>query len=147
MSKVRIKNISNYTMDIVLPNVRYRRDLVPGQITPPLPDDVFEEFNYDPGCRNWIKNGFLAVLTDDEEVKNLLETVPANAEVDVLDVLLNGSASDLSKLLRDSTPVIRDKVVALAIQHNITDAARCSLIQTYCEVDVLAAIANQRMIK
>lgn len=146
MAKVRIKNISTYTVDIVLPNVRYRRDLAPGQIAP-LPDDVVDEFNYDPGCRCWVKNGFLAVLTDDEEVKAVLPTAPENAEINVLEVLTKGTVADLNKLLKNSTEVIRDKIVALAIQNNITDAARCSLIKSYCEVDILAAVANQRAVE
>ena len=31
MAKVKIKNISSYEVLITLPNVRYRRDLRPGQ--------------------------------------------------------------------------------------------------------------------
>lgn len=146
MSKVRIKNISTYTVDVVLPNVRYRRDLAPGQIAP-LPEDVFEEFNYDPGCRNWVKNGFLKVITEDEEVKSQLAPEPENVDVDVLKVLTEGTVADLNKLLKNSTEVIRDKIVMLAVQNNITDAARCALIKSYCEVDVLTAVANQRAVE
>lgn len=144
MEKVRIKNISNYKLLITLPNARYRRDLLPGQTTPPLSEDVFEEFNYDPGCRSWVRNGFLAVLTESEELREQMVAAPKNAEVDVVKIMTEGTVVELSKLLKDSTQVIQDKVVDTAIKHNITDAARCALIKTYCGVDVLAAIANQR---
>lgn len=143
MAKVRIKNISGYPLNITLPNVRYRRELMPGQIAP-LNEDVFDEFNYDPGCRVLVKKGFVSVLTDDEEVKSYMPAVPENADVDVAEVLLNGTVADLAKLLRNGTDVIKERVVAAAIQHNVIDAARCELIKTYCEVNILTAIANQR---
>lgn len=146
MEKVRIKNISNYSLLIVLPNARYRRDLLPGQTTPPLTEDVFEEFNYDAGCRAWVRNGFLSVITEDEEIKQSVEAAPENAEIDVVKVLTEGTVVELSKLLKNGTEVIRDKVVEAAIKHNVTDAARSALIKNYCGVDVLQAIANQRSI-
>ena len=41
MSKMKIKNVSNFAISIILNNVRYRRDLNPGQETS-LPEDVVE---------------------------------------------------------------------------------------------------------
>ena len=80
MAKVRIKNISSYDVLITLPNVRYRRDLRPGQ-TSDLADDVFEEFNFDPGCRAYVRNGFIKVITEDEVIKETLEVAPENVDL------------------------------------------------------------------
>lgn len=143
MSKVRIKNTSNFVISIILNNVRYRRDLNPGQETV-LPEDAFEEFNFDTGCRSYVKNGYLKVIADDPVVKESVVEGPRDVDIDVNDLLTNKSVNDLAVALKNGSASFYDKVATAAIKLSISDAARCSLIKHYCGIDVLNAIALQR---
>ena len=143
MSKVKIKNTSSYRISIILDNVRYRRDLNPGAETT-LPEDVFEEFNYDNGCRNYVRNGFIKVITDDEEVKEAIPEMPKDVDMDAEILVTKKSVQELALILKDASPAMKDKIVAAAIKHSAVDAARVALIKTHCGVDVLNALALQR---
>jgi hypothetical protein len=143
MSKVKIKNTSSYRISIILDNVRYRRDLNPGAETT-LPEDVFEEFNYDNGCRNYVRNGFIRVITDDEEVKEAIPEMPKDVDMDAEILVTKKSVQELALILKDASPAMKDKIVAAAIKHSAVDAARVALIKTHCGVDVLNALNLQR---
>lgn len=146
MSKMKIKNVSNFVVSIILNNVRYRRDLNPGQETS-LPEDVVEEFNFDPGCRSYVKSGFIKVITEDQEVKDVFGTVPVDVDIDVADLLTKQTVNELAVALKNGSPAFKEKVVSEAIRLAITDAARCSLIKHNCGVDVLNAISLQRSVE
>ena len=143
MSKVKIKNTSSYRISIILDNVRYRRDLNPGAETT-LPEDVFEEFNYDNGCRNYVRNGFIKVITDDEEIKDAIPEMPKDVDIDAEILVTKKSVQELALILKDASPAMKDKIVAAAIKHSAVDAARVALIKTHCGVDVLNALNLQR---
>lgn len=145
MSMMRVKNTSGFDVSIILPNVRYRRDLRPGQETN-LPDDVAEEFNFDPGCRAYIKSGFLKIVNATQETKDVFGEMPKDTEVDVVDLLTNKTVNDLAVALKNGSASLKDKVVTEAIRLCITDATRCSLIKHHCDIDILQAIALQRSI-
>ena len=143
MSKVKIKNTSSYRISIILDNVRYRRDLNPGAETT-LPEDVFEEFNYDNGCRNYVRNGYIKVITDNEEVKEAIPEMPKDVDMDAEILVTKKSVQELALILKDASPAMKDKIVAAAIKHSAVDAARVALIKTHCGVDVLNALNLQR---
>ena len=143
MSKVKIKNVSDYRLSIILDNVRYRRDLNPGQETT-LPEDVFEEFNYDNGCRNYMRNGFIKVITDDVEIKEQLPEIPADVDFDAAEVVTKKTIQELSKILVEASPSMKEKIVSAAIKNSVADAARVALIKKHCNVDVLEALNFQR---
>ena len=143
MAKVKIKNTSSYRISIILDNVRYRRDLNPGAETT-LPEDVFEEFNYDNGCRNYVRNGFIKVITDDEEIKEAIPEMPKDVDMDAEILVTKKSVQELALILKDASPAMKDKIVAAAIKHSAVDAARVALIKTHCGVDVLNALNLQR---
>lgn len=143
MSKVKIKNTSSYRISIILDNVRYRRDLNPGAETT-LPEDVFEEFNYDNGCRNYVRNGFIKVITDDEVIKEAIPEMPKDVDMDAEILVTKKSVQELALILKDASPAMKDKIVAAAIKHSAVDAARVALIKTHCGVDVLNALNLQR---
>ena len=146
MSKVNIKNTSSYRISIILDNVRNRRDQNPGAETT-LPEDVFEEFNYDNGCRNYVRNGYIKVITDDEEVKEAIPEMPKDVDMDAEILVTKKSVQELALILKDASPAMKDKIVAAAIKHSAVDAARVALIKTHCGVDVLNALNLQRSVE
>ena len=146
MSKMKIKNVSNFAVSSILANVRYRRDLNPGQETS-LPEDVVEEFNYDPGCRSYVKAGFLKVICDDPEIKDVFGDTPKDVDIDVAALLTTKTVNELAVALKNGSPAFKEKVVSEAIRLAVTDSARCTLIKHNCGVDVLNAIALQRSVE
>lgn len=146
MSKIKIKNTSTYRISIILDNVRYRRDLNPGQETT-IPEDAFEEFNYDNGCRNYVRNGFLKIITDDEVIKESIPVAPVDIDVDAADLVTNKTVQELNKVLQSASPSLKEKIVSEAIKHSVSDSARVALIRAHCGVDVLQALALQRSIE
>lgn len=143
MAKVKIKNTSTYKISIILDNVRYRRDLNPGAETT-LPEDVFEEFNYDNGCRNYMRNGFIKVITEDEEVKESIPEMPKDVDIDAEELITKKTVQELAVVLKNASPAMKEKIIAAAIKHSAVDAPRVTLIKTHCGVDVLNALNLQR---
>ena len=148
MSKMKIKNTSNFNITIVLNNVRYRRDLNPGQEAM-LPEDAADEFNFDPGCRSYVKSGFIKVIpvSTDVDVKDIFGEVPKDVDTNVEELLTKKTVNDLAVALKNGSPAFKEKVVSEAIRLSVTDAARCSLIKHNCGVDVLNAINLQRSVE
>lgn len=143
MNKVKIKNTSGYRISIILDNVRYRRDLNPGAETT-MPEDVFEEFNYDNGCRNYVRNGFIKVITENEEIKEAIPAMPEDIDIDAEELVSKNTVQELARVLKEASPAMKEKIVAAAIKHSVVDAPRVTLIKTHCGVDVLQALNLQR---
>lgn len=144
--KVYVKNVSSFIIELNLRQVRYVRDLEPGQKVG-LAEDVFEEFSCDPGCKSLLRDGFLKVITEDEEVQQqIAEIAPSKTaeEVNVRDLLMNQSAQKLGIALKEASPALKEQIVEMAMSLSIADPARVNLIKHYCNVDILQALALQR---
>lgn len=145
--KVYVKNVSSFNIELNLRQVRYVRDLEPGQPVS-LAEDVYEEFSCDPGCKSLMKDGFLKVISDDEEVKQQIAEITNSKndeeEINVDKLLTEQSAQALAKVLMSATPALKQKIVDRAMFLSIADATRVSLIKHHCGVDVLHALALQR---
>ena len=144
--KVYVKNVSSFVIELNLRQVRYVRDLEPGQKVG-LAEDVFEEFSCDPGCKSLLRDGFLKVTTEDEEVQQqIAEIAPSKTaeEVNVRDLLMNQSAQKLGIALKEASPALKEQIVEMAMSLSIADPARVNLIKHYCNVDILQALALQR---
>lgn len=143
----KIKNISNSAININLPNVRFRTELRPKQERA-LPDDVMMEFNYDPGCINMVKWGFIQPIYDEkaeaegiEEIK--VETTTA-ATINVEELLTKKTPKELSEVLKTASPALKDEIVAAAVKLSIADTGRCNLIEKYTNVNILNVMAMDR---
>lgn len=144
MGKVKVKNLSTFVIGINLPNVRFRRDLMPKQETA-LPEDVFEEFNYDPGCQAFIKDGFLQVITEDAELKAQISVKPTaktSADVNVKYLLTEAPVKDLITVLKskDLSPALKDEFIETARELKITDLGRSNALKQYLGFDCLEAV-------
>lgn len=142
MGKMKIKNLSNFRISIDLPNVRFKRDLMPHQESM-VPDDVIEDFNYDPGCISLVQDGFLKIISDDEEVKAQapVTTKKTASDVDVRKIVVDGTPRQLYDLLKNATPALKDLIVETAIKNNVVDPAKRNFIKAVTGVDILNALA------
>lgn len=145
-NKVQIKNLSSYGVTINLPNVRFRRSLNPYQSCT-LPEDVFEEFNYDSGCREMVRAGAIKVITEDPEIKEQIVEVPAVVEVDIKELLTEKTVSELNNVLKEASANLRSRIAEEAINLSVADLPRVTLIKKYCNVDVVEAISLQRSVE
>lgn len=144
--KVYVKNVSSFAIELNLRQVRYVRDLEPGQKVG-LTEDVYEEFSCDPGCKSLLRDGFLKIITEDAEIKQqIAEIAPAKTseEINVRDLLTNQSAQKLGIALKEASPALKQQIIETAIALSIADPARVNLIKHYCNVDILQALALQR---
>lgn len=145
--KVYVKNVSSFGIELNLRQVRYVRDLEPGQRVS-LAEDVYEEFSCDPGCKSLLKDGFLRVVSDDEEVKQQIAEITNSKseeeEIDVDKLLTEQSPQALAKVLMNASPALKQQIVDRAMFLSIADSTRVSLIKHHCNVDVLHALALQR---
>ena len=144
--KVVIKNLSSYKVGINLANVRFRRDLTPGQSCPLAPD-VFEEFNYDPGCRAMVRAGVLKVITESEEIREQLVETAEIVEIDIKKLLVEETVSELNRVLNEASDNLKSRIVEEAIKLSIADAARVALIKKHCGVDIVNSLSLQRSIE
>ena len=139
----KIKNVCNSKILINLPNVRFRTELQPKQERP-LPDDVFYEFLYDPGCANMVKWGFLGVIYDDNAMDKIKVETKTGMDVDVTDLLTNKPVKELTEVLKEASPALKDEIVAKAIELSIADQGRCNIIKKYTNTDILNVMAMTR---
>ena len=144
MSKTTIKNISKFEISINLPNVRFRRTLRPKQGFIAT-EDVLDDFTFDPGCRTLVKNGYLTVISENEEVVAQIDMPEKKTaeEVDIEELLTKKTHKELKAVLDDATDALKDAIAKTAIEMNIGDPARSQIIKMYCGVDVLQALALQ----
>lgn len=140
----KIKNISNSAININLPNVRFRTELRPKQERI-MPEDVFTEFNYDPGCQNLVKWGFVQVVYEDNSTLDRIEVQTTTAaKINVEDLLQNKTVKELSDVLKKASPALKDEIVDTATKLSIVDEGRCNIIKAYTGVNILNVLAMAR---
>ena len=105
--------------------------------------DVIEDFNYDPGCISLVQDGFLKIISDDEEVKAQapVTTKKTASDVDVRKIVVDGTPRQLYDLLKSATPALKDLIVETAIKNNVVDPAKRNFIKAVTGVDILNALA------
>lgn len=139
----KVKNICNSKVLINLPNVRFRTELQPKQERP-LPDEVFYEFLYDPGCINMVKWGFLGVIYDNNVEDKIEVESKTGLDIDVKDLLTNKPVKELTEVLKEASPALKDEIASKAIELSIADQGRCNIIKKYTNIDILNAMAMTR---
>lgn len=142
----KVKNICDSVVNINLPNVRFRTDIRPKQERA-MPEEVFTEFLYDPGCMNMVRWGFLEVIYDksaDSYYEKIEVPQQTAATVNVRELLLEKTVKELSEVLKNASPALKDEIVAVAIAESIVDQGRCNIIKKYTDVDVLNTLAMAR---
>lgn len=144
MSKTTIKNISKFEISINLPNVRFRRTLRPKQGFLAT-EDVLDDFTFDPGCRTLVKNGYLTVISEDEEALAQIDMpeLKTAEDIDIVELLTKKGHKELKLVLDEATDALKDAIAKTAIEMSIGDPARSQIIKMYCGVDVLQALALQ----
>lgn len=144
-SKVTIKNISSATIIISMPDLHFRRELMPGRSVS-VPKETYDEMSFDSGFISMVEDHYVKVSgLEEEEVavateNPVYENVEINRMLDALDV------SAFAKMIPTAAKAEKDTIVELAIKKGITHPAFVKLIQQYCDVDIIEAINKKHQI-
>ena len=142
---VSIKNTSNSNVVISVPDLDFRRELVPSR-TVSIEKEKFEELAFDSGLQSLIRGGFLTVSGLDEEEASMVEA-PLGETTTREDVKKIYKAKDYAKfvkLVKNASPAAKEIITQVAVEEKLTDTGFVQLIKQYCDnFDVIGAINFQ----
>lgn len=141
MSRITLKNISSATVVVGSSNGNIKtRSLAPNRVITLTPEE-YEDLMYEPGVQNMIRGGYIKFEGVEEE-RAVIES-PANVlERDaIIKMINNRDYAAFTKYIKVATSAAKDTIVQYVVENNITDNAFTALIKTYCDVDVIQAIA------
>lgn len=140
MGKITIKNVSTSNVWLSLPTLNFSRELAPQRVLP-VTEEQYEEFNYDVGFNALVSGHYLVVngLEDDAQPAQEEESVTDSVEIarmlDELDI------PAFAKFIPNAKTAEREAVVRLAVDKGITNQTFVTLINKYCDVDIINAIS------
>ena len=141
MAKITLKNISSATVVIGSTNSSVRsRSLAPNRVIT-LTREEYEDLMYEPGIQNMLRGGYIKIDGVDED-RAVIET-PTNVKEkdEIIKILEAKDITAFAKYIQVAPSAARDTIVKYVVDNNITDSAFTALIQKYCGVDVIQAIA------
>lgn len=141
MSKITVKNISSGNVVLIAPNLRFRRELLPGRKIP-LTNEEYEELSFDSGFAALL-NGHYVKIEGVEEDAQAIEINGADHIYDttmIAKMLDDGDVTSFAKFIPTAAQAEKDTAVKLAIEKGITNNGFTALIKKYCGVDVIEAI-------
>lgn len=138
MDKITIKNISNATVSLFVPEIKLNRDLIPGRSIV-VEKDAYNDLTFDPGFNSLVKAHYLSIegVEENDEVevvKNVHTKDDINKILDTLDI------TAFAKFIPTAAPAEKETVVDLAVEKKITNSAIVTLIRKYCGRDVIELI-------
>lgn len=144
---IKIRNISGGTIIVSVPELRYRRKLLPGTIATVSQED-YEQMVFDPGFASIVKMGHLIIegTTSEENtlIKETVETVGTIFEKkDIVAALEKRDAVKVAQIAKTGTVASREILAQAAVDLNVTHNGIVSLIEQYCGVDVITAITRK----
>ena len=138
---ITIKNVSTATVVISAPDIKFRRDLIPGRVIK-LEKQDYENLNFDPGFQSLVAGGFIKIegVAEDQKTEEIKMTVVA--EVDKIKKMFEDKDYDgFTKLVKKASVATRDNITETAVAMGVTDATFVELIKKYCKgFDVIGAI-------
>ena len=145
-NKVTVTNISSATIVINSPELRIRRELIPGR-TIAFSHEDFEQLMFDPGFESLIKDHYLAVNGLEEENAPVVDDEKAFSSSEIERMLDNLDITSFARFIPTAREAERDTVVKLAIEKGITNTAFVTLIKKYCDVDIISAINMKHQVE
>jgi hypothetical protein len=109
-----------------------------------LTKEVYDELSFDTGFQTLVQVGSLRVSgaeTEDSEVIVSDKTVLSREEIK--EIFEKKDYSKFAKEIKDASPATKESVAAVAVEMRVVDNGFVSLINKYCNMDLLSAIANQ----
>ena len=144
MSKITLKNISSGLVVVVVPDIGFRRELVPGRSVP-ITEDEYDALVFDPGVDALIQ-GHTIKIEGVEEEQQAIETENVYEAPEIKKMLDDRNIVAFTKFIPNATDAEKDSVVKYAVENKVTDNAFVALIKKYCDVDIINAINIQHQL-
>lgn len=144
---INVKNVSSALIVIALPDIHFRRELVPGR-TIPISHEEYEAMMFDPGVMAMVEDHSLQFNGIEEEqvvAPAMNETIYEPNEIQKM--LEEQNITKFAKFIPNAAPAEKDTVVKLAIDMGITNSGFVALIKKYCDVDVISAINTKHLVE
>ena len=146
MNKITLKNISSSTVIVSVPDISFRRELLPGR-TIPIKQEEYDAMIFDPGIDMLIQGHFIKIdgLEEEEEAVNTEENIYEAA--DIKKMITEHDITSFAKFLPNASEAEKESVIKIAVAEKITDNGFIALIKKYCDVDIIAAINIQHQLE
>lgn len=145
MDKITIKNISTATVVISAPEIKFRRELIPGR-TITITQEEYEDLMFEPGVQNLILTGYIKIDGVPEEQQTMEMPVTVDAD-EIKKILLDKDVTKFAQFMPTASVAAKDAVVQFAVDLGITDNAFVALIKKYCNVDIIDAISRKHQLE
>lgn len=138
MDKITIKNISNATVSLYVPEIKLNRDLIPGRAIS-INREEYDDLTFDPGFNSLVKAHYLSVegIEENDEVEVVKNVF---TKEDINKMLDNQDITAFAKFIPTAAPAEKETVVDLAVEKGITNSGFVTLIKKYCGRDVIELI-------
>ena len=138
MSNIKLKNVSTAKIVLSIPSIRFSRTLTPGRVIP-LTEEEYQEFTFDSGCMNLL-NGHYVKLFGIEKDQEVVDVGKVYEREDIEQMLETLNITAFARFIPTATTAEKETVVKLAVEKGITNNAFVTLIQKYCNIDIINAI-------
>ena len=143
-NKISIKNISSATIVISAPELKFRRELIPGRSISISKED-YDELMFDPGMTGLINDHYISITGVEEE--ETIKTSEVFEKTDLEKILDKQDVTAFAKMIPTAKQAEKDTIVQLAVEKGITHPAFVKLIKQYCDVDVISAINRKHQME
>ncbi len=140
MSQISMKNISTANVVVSVPDINFRRELMPGRIIP-LTQEEYDNLMFDPGFTVLVQNHYITIngVADEKKVEEDVVKVVESSEI--AKMLDNQDVTAIAKFIVTAAPAEKDSLVKLAVDKGITHPGITALIKNHCGVDIIQAIS------
>ena len=147
MAKVKVRNVVNNVVSVIVPSANLRRDWPIGA-TYELDKDILEQLMWDNGFRYMVEKGILYI--EDMEEKKELGLEPEEAS-EPQNIIVLSDAEKRKYMVNYSQEVFEEKVAKLpteqvralidyAIEHRLIYFDKCEFLKEATGRDIIAAV-------
>lgn len=140
---IKVKNISSSNVTLICTPLRFRRPLTPSREIA-LTREIYDELSFDPGFQTMVEIGILKVSGAEEENAAVIESSMITLSREEIKKMFDDKDyTSFAKAIQDASPATKESIMAIAVEMRIADKGFASLIDKYCNTNILDAIANQ----
>lgn len=160
--KVKITNNTTGEVGYSIENRNVRRNWLPGQTLPVTLEEI-QEGLFNPGIDILFRDGLLLIDTvehrvalglasadvDEEKgtMSNIIDIEGVYSKDEIIKALKSDKMIDIASILVKATPAIKELVVELAIDNEITDFQKTQLIEKHTGNNIITIIQNRKKLE
>jgi len=142
---ITVKNISAATVILSVPELKFRRELIPGRSIH-IERELYDELVFEPGIQNLVAGGYIHFDGVAEEEASIDAPETYNA-AEIKTMLVARDITKFAKFIPTAPDAAKTAIVDTAVDLGITDSAFTALIKKYCGVDVVDAIHKKHQLE